>query len=324
MLRRSKLIFLLLLVGIWAGPAAAERPQRPVTVIVPFTHGGPTDMVARPLVKAMAKALGQKVVEKNVPGAGGTLGSEQVARAKPDGYTLLLANIGHAASTALYRELRYDPLADFEPIGLVAEVPMTLVARPRFPAADIKELRSYIASNPDRVTYGHAGIGSASHLCGLLFMKAIKADLATVPYQGTYEALADLLGGRVDLTCDQTTNTRAAIREDKVKVYGVTTKSRLPSLPAVPTLAESGLRGFELSVWHGLYAPKGTPDAVVEKLAAALRDALQDPALLHRFAQVGAQAVPLSKARPEALRARLAIDREKWAAVIKDAGVYAD
>lgn len=328
---QSKIPGVLLLAALAAVPAAAadataNRPakQKTVTLIVPFTHGGPTDALAQPLAQAMTRALGQTVIEKNVAGAGGTLGAEQVAKAKPDGNTLLLSNIGHATSSALYRRLRYDPVNDFAPIGLVADVPMTLLGRPRLPAADFKELLSYIHTRPGKVTYGHAGIGSASHLCGLLFMKAVKTDFATVAYPGARESLADLLSGQFDLSCDQTTNTLAAIREDRVKSFAVTTKARLRSLPEVPTLAESGLQGFELTVWHGLYAPKGTPQAVLDKLSAALRTALQDPELVAKFAESGVHPAAADQARPEALRARLLAERKKWTAVIKDAGIYAD
>lgn len=321
---------LLLLAALVAtAPAlAADKPNKPakpktITIVVPFTHGGPTDEIAQILAETMGNALKQKVVEKNIVGAGGTLGAEQVAKAKPDGTTLLLTNIGHATSASLYRKLRYDPVKSFEPIGLVADVPMTLVAKPKLPAENFKELLAYIQGNPGKVTYGHAGIGSASHLCGLLFMSAIKTNFATVPYNGTAEAMADLVAGRFDLMCDQTSNTLEPIKAGKIKVFGVTSKSRLPNLPA-PTLIEDGLPGFELIVWHGLYAPKGTPKPVIDKLAAALQQALQDPKLKAKFAEVGAAPAVQDKARPQALRARLTAEVDKWKPIIKKAAVYAD
>ena len=307
-----------------AGAAAQDFPRKPITVIVPFAAGGPTDTVARLLGVAMGKSLKTQIVVENVGGAGGTIGAARVAKAPPDGYTVLLHHIGQSTAPALYRKLPYDAVADFEPVGLVNEVPMTLVARKDFPPKDLKELIAYVRANKDKVSYANAGLGAASHLCGMLFMSAIDTDLTTVPYKGTGPAMNDLLGGQVDFMCDQTTNTTSQIRAGKIKVYGVTTKARVPSLPDVPTLQEAGLPGFEVSVWHGLYAPKGTPPAVVAQLAKGLQDALKDATVKQRFAELGAEVAPDSRATPAALRTHLAAEIAKWGPIIRKAGVYAD
>ncbi len=307
-----------------AGAAAQDFPRKPITVIVPFAAGGPTDTVARLLGVAMGKSLKTQIVVENVGGAGGTIGAARVAKAPPDGYTVLLHHIGHSTAPALYRKLPYDAVADFEPVGLVNEVPMTLVARKDFPPKDLKELIAYVRANKDKVSYANAGLGAASHLCGMLFMSAIDTDLTTVPYKGTGPAMNDLLGGQVDFMCDQTTNTTSQIRAGKIKVYGVTTKARVPSLPDVPTLQEAGLPGFEVSVWHGLYAPKGTPPGVVAQLAKGLQDALKDATVKQRFAELGAEPAPDSRATPAALRTHLAAEIAKWGPIIRKAGVYAD
>jgi tripartite-type tricarboxylate transporter receptor subunit TctC len=307
-----------------AGADAQDFPGKPITVIVPFAAGGPTDTVARLLGVAMGKSLKTQIVVENVGGAGGTIGAARVAKAPPDGYTVLLHHIGHSTAPALYRKLPYDAVADFEPVGLVNEVPMTLVARKDFPPKDLKELIAYVKANKDKVSYANAGLGAASHLCGMLFMSAIDTDLTTVPYKGTGPAMNDLLGGQVDFMCDQTTNTTSQIRAGKIKVYGVTTKARVPSLPDVPTLQEGGLPGFEVSVWHGLYAPKGTPPAVVAQLAKGLQDALKDATVKQRFAELGAAPAADSRATPAALRTHLAAEIAKWGPIVRKAGVYAD
>jgi tripartite-type tricarboxylate transporter receptor subunit TctC len=272
----------------------------------------------------MGIKLKQTIIVENVGGAGGTIGAARVAKAAPDGYTLLLHHIGQATAPALYRKLSYNANDSFEPIGLVTDVPMTLVARKDFPAKDFKELLAYVKANKSKVTYANAGLGSASHLCGMLFMTAIDTDLTTVPYKGTGPAMNDLLGGQVDFMCDQTTNTTSQIKSGKIKVYGVTTKARLASMPDVPTLNEAGLPGFEINVWHGVYAPRGTPKAIVDTLAGALQVALKDPMVKQRFADLGTEPVAESRARPEALRAHLKTEIERWAPIISKAGVYAE
>lgn len=299
-------------------------PTKTITVIVPFAAGGPTDTVARLVAQSMGNTLKQPIIIENVGGAGGTIGAARVAKADPDGYTLFLHHIGQSTAPALYRKLSYNAIDSFEPIGLITDVPMTFVARKDFPAKDFKELLAYVKANKSKVTYANAGVGSASHLCGMLFMSAIDTELTTVPYKGTGPAMNDLLGGQVDFMCDQTTNTTSQIRAGKIKVYGVTTKTRVPSLPDVPTLNEAGLPGFEVAVWHGLYAPKGTPKPVIDKLSAALQASLKDPNVKQRFAELGTEPVDTSKATPEALRTFLKSEIGKWGPIIKKAGVYAD
>jgi len=307
-----------------AGAVAQQYPTRPVTMLVPYAAGGPTDTVARVVALAMGKPLGQTIIVENRPSAGGILAPEAAKNAKPDGYTILIHHIGMATTPALYRQLRFNPLTDFEYIGLINDVPMTIIARQNFPAKDFKEFLAYIKANKDKVSYANAGVGAASHLCGMLFMSAIQTEVLTVPYKGTAPAMNDLLGGTVDFMCDQTTNTTNQIKSGKVKVYAVTSKKRVPSLPDVPTLDEQGLKGFEVGIWHGLYAPKGTPKPVIDKLVAALQAALKDETVNKRFADLGAQAYPIDKATPAALAAHLKAEVDKWGPIIKKAGVYAD
>ncbi|MGB7947936.1 MAG: tripartite tricarboxylate transporter substrate binding protein BugD [Candidatus Binatia bacterium] len=293
-------------------------------MVVPFAAGGPTDTVARLLGAPMSKELKQQVIIENVGGAGGTIAANRVAKSTPDGYTILIHHIGMSTAPALYRKLPYNPLTDFEYIGLINEVPMTMVAKKDFPAKDLKELITYVKKNKDKVTYANAGLGAASHLCGMLFMTVIETDVTTVPYKGTAPAMNDLLGGQVDFMCDQTTNTTSQIKADKIKVYGVTTKDRVPSLPNVPTMDEAGLKGFEVSVWHALYAPKGTPKPVVDQLTKSLQGGLKDPNVKQRFADLGTAPVAEKRATPEALRMHLKAETDKWGPIIKKAGVYAD
>src|SRR5437868_7877704 len=286
--------------------SAQEYPTRTITVVVPFAAGGPTDTVARLVAQSMGKTLGQVLVIENTGGAGGTIGVERVAKnSKPDGYTLLLMHIGISTAPSLYRKLRFDPQKDLEPIGLITDVPMTIIARKDFPPKDMKDLISYVKANKDKVTYANAGVGAASHLCGMLFMSAIQTDLTTVPYKGTAPAMTDLIGGQVDFMCDQTTNTTAQIKGGKVKAYAVTTRNRLKSMPDVPTAEEAGVKGFEVAVWHGLWAPAGTPKSDIAKLSAALKTALKDPDVVSKFADLGTEPVPQDRATPEALRAHL-------------------
>ncbi|HET7401183.1 MAG TPA: tripartite tricarboxylate transporter substrate binding protein BugD [Usitatibacter sp.] len=304
--------------------AAEEYPTHTISVVVPFAAGGPTDTVTRLIGQAMTKTLGQTIIVENAAGAGGTIGVEKVARAKPDGYTLLLMHIGISTAPSLYRNLRYDPTKDLEPIGLVTNVPMTVIANKDFPPKDMKELIAYVKANKDKVTYANAGVGAASHLCGMLLMTAMGTDVTTVPYKGTGPALTDLMGGQVNFMCDQTTNTTPHIKAGKVKAYAVTTKERLKSLPDLPTAEESGLKGFEVTVWHGMWAPHGTPKPVIDKLVKALQAALKDPNVVQRFAELGTEPVPQNLATPQALDAHLKSEIAKWAPIIKKAGVFAD
>ena len=308
-----------------AGAAWAQGyPTRPITLVVPFAAGGPTDVVARALSIPMGKALGQTVVVENKVGAGGTVAAGAVARAAPDGYTFLIHHNGMATAPALYRKLSYNPLTDFEYISQAVDVPMTLVARKDLPAKNLPELLTYLKANGDKVNLAHAGLGAVSHLCGMVFRQAVGADLTTVPYSGTGPAMQALLGGQVDLMCDQTTQTVPQIKAGSVRFYGVTTAQRIKALPDAPTLAEQGLKGFEVMVWHGIYGPKGTPREATEKFNAAVRTALKDPNVMARMAELGAEIVPDAKLTPEGLRNWLKQETERWGPVIKAAGVYAD
>ncbi len=316
--------FLGLAMLIASSAFAQDYPSKVVTMIIPFAAGGPTDTVGRLIGKAMGDSLKQQVIIENVGGAGGTIAAARVARSAPDGYTIFLHHIGQSTAPALYRKLSYNVFNDFEPIGLVTDVPMTFVARKDFPAKNLKELIAYVKANKDKVTYANAGLGAASHLCGTLFMSAIQTDLTTIPYKGTGPAMNDLLGGQVDFMCDQTTNTTSQIKSGKIKVYGVTTKKRVASLPDVPTMNEAGLPGFEVGVWHALYAPKGTPKPVIDKLVKSLHDALKDANVKKRFAELGTEPVADNLATPAALRSHLKAEVEKWGPVLKAAGIYAD
>jgi tripartite-type tricarboxylate transporter receptor subunit TctC len=305
--------------------AQDNYPSRAITIVVPFAAGGPTDTVARLIGQSMGKALGQVMIVENTGGAGGTIGVEKVAKSsKPDGYTLLLMHIGISTAPTLYRKLRFDPQKDLEPIGLITDVPMTIIANKDFPPKTMQELITYVKANKDKVTYANAGVGAASHLCGMLLMTAMQTDVTTVPYKGTGPAMTDLIGGQVNFMCDQTTNTTPQIKGGKVKAYAVTTPTRVKSLPDLPTAEESGLKGFEVAVWHGLWAPAGTPKSDIAKLSAALRTALKDPEIIRKFADLGTEPVAENRATPEALRTHLKSEIEKWGPIIKKAGVYAD
>ncbi|MCJ8520123.1 tripartite-type tricarboxylate transporter receptor subunit TctC [Pseudorhizobium tarimense] len=303
---------------------AQTYPDRTVTMVVPFSAGGPTDTVARLVAEAMSKDLGQQVIIENVGGAGGTLGAARVANAEADGYTVLLHHIGMATSDTLYRKLPYETLNAFEYVGLVTEVPMTIVARKDLEPTDLKGLIEYAKANKDTVTVANAGIGAASHLCGMLFMSAIETPLVTVPYKGTGPAMTDLLGGQVDIMCDQTTNTTKQIQGGTIKAYAVTSPERLDVLKDVPTAAEGGLSDFQVGIWHGIYAPKGTPEEAVNRLSEALKVALADPNVAARFAELGTEPSPQSDATPEALKAKLEGEIARWKPVIEAAGEYAD
>ena len=302
----------------------AAFPDKPIALVVPFAAGGPTDAVARMIAIPMGKALGQTVLVENAAGAGGTIGAAKVARAAPNGYTILLHHLGMSTAPALYKKLAFDPLKDFEYIGQVVDVPMTLLARKDFPAANFAELQAYIKANGNKVSLANAGLGAVSHLCGLLFMSQVGGELNTIPYSGTGPAMNALLGGQVDLLCDQTTQTVPLIKDGRVKVYGVTSLNRLSALPNVPTLNEQGFKGFEVKVWHGIYAPKGTPAPVLEKLNAALRVTMQDPMVAQRLADLSSDIAPMDKISPAGLKTHLEAEINKWAPVIKKAGIYAD
>jgi len=319
-----KLIIGLVISAAATVAAAQQYPTHSVNMIVPYAAGGPTDTVARVVAQAMLKPMGQTVIVENRPSAGGIIGPEAVKNARPDGYTILIHHIGMATIPTLYRQLRFNPLTDFEYIGLINEVPMTIIANEKVPAKDLKEFLAYLRANKDKVSYANAGIGAASHLCGMLFMSAIQLDLLTVPYKGTGPAMNDLLGGQVTFMCDQTTTTTSQIKSGKVKAYGITSAKRVSSLPDVPTLEEQGLKGANVGIWHGLYAPKGTPKPVIEKLVSSMQAALADPDVQKRFNELGAVTYPKDKQNPQALEAHLKAEIAKWAPLIKKAGQYAD
>ena len=318
---------LLALAAALAGTASVGAyPDRPVTLVVPFSAGGPTDRVGRDLAAVLSTVLRQQVVVENVGGAGGTLGATKVAKAAPDGYTLLLYHIGMATAPALYRSLPFRPTEDFEYLGMVNEVPMTLIGRPTLPARSYPELVKLLTSGPGKFNLANAGLGAASHLCGLLLQQSLKLDITTVPYKGTGPAMSDLLGGQVDLMCDQTTNTTPQIEAGKVRAYAVTTLAPLttPALAGLPTLDSQGLKGFNVAIWHGLYAPRGTPAAVTAQLNEALRAALKDPEFRRKQIALGAVLIDDDRLTPAAHKRFVADEIRKWARTIRAAGPYAD
>ena len=304
--------------------AQANWPTRPITLVVPFAAGGPTDVVARTLGASMSKTLGQTVVVENKLGAGGTVAAAYAAKAAPDGYTFFIHHNGMATAPALYRKLAFDPLKDFEFVSQAVEVPMTLLARKDFPAANLQEMVAYIKANKEKINLATAGLGAVSQLCGMMFQRAIGVQLTEVPFQGTAPAMNALLGGQVDVMCDQTTQTVPQIKAGSVKLYGVTTKNRVKVLPNAPTLAEQGLKDFEVVVWHGIYAPKGTPKPIIDKMNAAVRTALKDPDVVKRMDDLGAEIVPDATNTPEALHTWLSSEINKWGPVIKAGGKFAD
>ena len=323
-MNKSACVAFALLAFAAVSASAQNYPARTINLIVPFAAGGPSDALARLVAQSMSATLGQQVAIENVTGAGGTLGAAKGAQSRPDGYTMLLAHIGQSASVTLYRKLPYDPVGAFDAIGLIAEVPMVVVGRKDLPPKDIGELIGFIKANKDKVTYGNGGVGSASHFCGLLFMSAVQAEMTTVSYRGSGPAMLDVLGGRVDLLCDQTTTTTSHMRSGTIKGYAVTMKVRVPAAPELPTLSEAGLRDFDLSVWYGLVVPKATPKPIADQLSAALRAAISDATVVKRLAEFGAQPVSQDRATPDTFAAFLRADVAKWAPVIKAAGVYAD
>lgn len=311
------------------GASAQEYPAKDkiVTIVVPFAAGGPTDRVARDLAEALRKPLGGvSVVVDNTAGAGSSIGAARVARAAPDGYTLLLNHIGMSTMPALYRKLSFSVANDFEYLGIINDVPMTLIARPSIPANNYKELTTWIGQNKGKINLGNAGLGSASHLCGLMYQSALQVDMTPVPYKGTAPAITDLIGGQIDLLCDQTTNTTSQIEAKKVKAFAVTTSKRLttPSLKDLPTLNESGLKDFQVTIWHGLYAPKGTPANVTLKINEALKAALKDPEFIKKQEGLGAVVATDKRIEPAEHKKFVLSEIEKWGAIIKAAGTYAD
>jgi len=306
---------------------AQTYPTKPISIVVPFAAGGPTDRVARDLAEAMRKPLGGvSIIVDNVAGAGGSIGANKTAKAAADGYTLLLHHIGMATMPTLVRNIPFKVDSDFEYLGMVNDVPMTLIGRPTLPAQNYKELVTWLGQNKGKINLGNAGVGSASHLCGLLFQNAVQIDMTTVPYKGTAPAMTDLMGGQIDLMCDQSTNTTQQIEGKKVLAYAVTTAKPLTTaaLKSLPTLQGSGLKDFEVTIWHGLYAPKGTPADVQKKLNDALKVALKDPDFIKKQEALGAVVVSDKRADPADHKKFVAAEIAKWSPVIKAAGVYAD
>lgn len=309
-----------------ATSAWAEFPDKPITLVVPFSAGGPSDKIARDLAEALRKPLAQTVIVDNTAGAGGTIGAARVARAAADGYTLLVHHIGISTAPALYKKLPYKTLEDFEYLGLINEAPSTLIGKPGLAASNFSELRKWISANDGKVNMANAGVGSASHLCGLVLQASLQSKMTFVPYKGTAPAMTDLMGGQVDLMCEQATNAVPQIEAKKVRVFGVTSKQRmaLPLLTQTPTLAEAGLAGFEMSVWHGVYAPKGTPPAVLAKLNAAIRVALKDSELIQRQEALGVRIVTDARLEPAEHKKYVESEINRWAKIIKDSGESAD
>jgi tripartite-type tricarboxylate transporter receptor subunit TctC len=306
---------------------AQTYPSKPITIVVPFVAGGPTDRVARDLAEAMRKPLGDaSIVIENVLGAGSSIGSNKVAKANPDGYTILLNHIAMASMPNLLRNMPFKIDSDFEYLGMINDVPMTVITRPSMPAKNFKELRDWLNANKGKINLGNAGVGSASHLCGLMFQNAVQVDMTSIPYKGTAPAMTDLIGGQIDLMCDQTTNTSVQIEAKKVNAYGVTTAKRLttPALKDIPTLQEDGLKGFEVTIWHGLYAPKGTPADVVTKLNTALKAALKDPDFIKKQEALGAVVITDKRVEPAEHKKFVAAEIAKWGPVIAAAKEYID
>jgi len=301
--------------------SAEDFPGRPITMVVPFSAGGPGDVIARLIGGAVSTTLKQPVVIENVVGAGGTIGTNRVAKAAPDGHTLLLMHVGQATAPALYAKLPFDPVGDFATIGLVTDVPMILVARPKFPASDLKELVARVRAEGDKLTYGNVGLGSASHLCGLMFMSAVDAKLTPVYYKGGGPALNDLIAGHVDVYCDPATGPTPHIQAGTLRGYAITGKARVATLPDLPTAAEAGLPAFDVTTWYGLYAPRNTPKPIVDTLVVALQGALKDPTVVRRFAELSMEPVEQARATPAALESFLKSEVQKWGRIISAAGI---
>lgn len=301
--------------------AQSAYPSKPIAMMVPTGAGGPTDTVARLIGESMGRTLGQTIVVENLSGAGGTIGMARVARAAPDGYTIAVWHIAQTTAPALYDGLAYNVVNDFDHIGRITDVPMTLVSKPGLAAKDINELVAWIRKEQDKVTYGHAGIGSAAHLCMLMVMKELGVQMTGAAYRGTGPAMNDLLGGQFDIMCDQTTNTTNQIAEGRIKGYAVTTKFKVSSVPNLPTLDSGAIKGFDMSAWHAMWAPKGLPKEVTDKLVGALQAALKDPKVIERLAMLGTEPVPQELATPEALKSHVAAEVPRWGAAIKAAGV---
>ena len=313
---------LTLCVAAWAMQVAAQDfPSKPITMVMPYAPGGPGDTITRVFAGAMQKVLGQQIVVDNTAGASGSIGTAKVARARPDGYTLLMIHVSHATNPVLYKNLPYHPVDDFEPIGRATNGPMLIAARNEFPSKDLNEFVAYVKANASKISLAHAGVGSASHLCALMMMSTLGVKFNEIPYKGTGPALNDLMGGQVDLLCDQTSGTVPSIKAGKIKAYAAAGRTRLPSLPQMPAISEAGVQGFDINISFGLYAPKGTPKPVLDKLTAALQASVGDPEVRQRLEAMGISAVSVDLARPEALRAHLKNEIDTLGGLLTKAGV---
>jgi tripartite-type tricarboxylate transporter receptor subunit TctC len=311
--------------AVLAAPALAQGwPTQTISMVIPFAPGGPTDAVGRLIGEAMGRELGQTIVIENVGGGGGTIGVNRVAQARPDGYTLLLHNIGMATAATLYRRLPYDPVNSFEPLGLITPTPMVLLTRPDFPGTTLADLIAFIRDRRDRVNLANAGLGSASQLCGTLLQAQLGVSVTTVGFRGSGPVFPELIGGRIDVYCDQTTSAIPFISGGRVKAMAVATPAPLPQVPGVPTAGSAGLPGFEVAIWHGMYAPKGTPQPVLERVNGALRAALRDPRVVARLNELGSPPEPESRQTPEAHRAHLVAEIARWRPVLLAAGEFLD
>jgi tripartite-type tricarboxylate transporter receptor subunit TctC len=311
----------LLLAAAVLQTAAQDFPNRPITMVMPYAAGGPGDTITRVFAGAMQQHLGQPIVVDNTAGASGTIGTAKVARAKADGYTLLMIHVSHATNLAMFKSLPYSPVDDFEPIGRATSGPMVIVTRNEFPAKNLNEFVSYVKANAAKVSLAHAGVGSASHLCGLMMMNALNVQLNEIPYKGSGPALNDLMGGQVDILCDQTSGTVPAVKGGRIKAYAAAGKARLSQLPEVPAISEAGVEGFDINISFGLYAPKGTPKPVLELLTSALQKSVADPDVRQRLEAMGISTVSVDQARPEALRAHLKNEIDTLGGLLIKAGV---
>lgn len=317
------LVIGLLSMIIGSSASAQNYPKRPITMVVPFAAGGPTDTVARVTAESMSKLLGQQVIIENVAGAGGTIGTRRVARSEPDGYTILLHHLGLATSVSLYRNLPFDPMKDLLPVGMVSDVSMAIIARPDYAPNTLAELIADVKKQGDRISFAHSGLGASSQLCGMLFMAAVQTQLTVIPFRGGGPVIQALLGSQVDVGCEQVTTAAPLVQDKRVKAYAVTSSKRLASMQDVPTASEAGLPKFEISVWHGLFVPAGTPEPIVQSLEKALAGALNNPALIKQFAAISTDPTP-EKASPRAMRETLANEIDRWRPLIQAAGQFAD
>lgn len=308
--------------GVPLTAQAGEFPSdKPVTIVVPFSAGGPTDKVVRELALVMGKALGQSVLVDNAVGAGGTIGTRKVAVAPKDGYTLLVHTMGMSTASSLYKGLSFDALKDFDYVGQIVDVPMVILGSKTFAPKDLAEALQYIRNHPGKVSVGHAGPGSAAHLCTLLLENEVKAPMVSVPYKGSAPALADVIGGQIDMVCDQTTSTAGQLKAGLVKPYAITTLKRVPPFDDLRTADEQGLKGFDVRTWHGMYAPKGLPPAVLNRLVAALQASVKDPSFQQKMTELGGQVVAAADATPQSLRAKVTSETARWSRVIRESGI---